>query len=322
MIEVEEEEEEWQKKLRNTIMEAAGLTPEQAKICMQHIRKTFKEKVGEEAKKAARRVIRDEQELNKCRRSILMHNADKWVAGDTHTAGYSLAERVTSAIHRIAGGMVMVMECFAIGAWQAGRMPTSVYLTFGSQQQKTAFFRIMANRIRFGDERARLMRVVACRDAFPKEYISEAKELANKGMSLKRDGQVVSFRVVARGAGCIPVLETREWLASGQPAARWAVHRDAAQTAAETAAAAPKEKAAGEQQQEREEEWQTVTNRRNQKTAGKAKQATPAKVTSTGSRLSVAAKPTLSPKGGEDMDSEDIVRFPEGYDEQHYQEPY
>jgi hypothetical protein len=102
--------------------------------------------------------------------------------------GNSLAERVTSAIHRIAGGMVMVMECFAIGAWQVGRTPTSVYLTFGSQQQKTAFSRIMANRIRYGDERAGLMRVVAYRDALPKEYVSEAKELANKGMALKRDG--------------------------------------------------------------------------------------------------------------------------------------
>jgi hypothetical protein len=67
-------------------MEVAGLTPEQAKVCMQHTRKTFNERVGEEAKKAARRMMRDEQELNKCRRSILMHNADKWVAGDTHTA--------------------------------------------------------------------------------------------------------------------------------------------------------------------------------------------------------------------------------------------
>jgi hypothetical protein len=156
---------------------------------MQHIRKTFNKRVGEEARKEARKVIRDEQELNKCRRSILMHNADKWVAGDTHTAGYSLAERVTLAIHRIAGGMVIVMECFAIGAWQDGRMPISVYLTFGSQQQKTAFFRIMANRIRYGDERAQLMRVMAFKDAFPKEYISEAKELANKGMSLKRDAR-------------------------------------------------------------------------------------------------------------------------------------
>jgi ssDNA-binding replication factor A large subunit len=50
MVELEEEEEdkEWQKKLKTTIMKVAGLTSEQAKICMKHIKKTFKERVGEE----------------------------------------------------------------------------------------------------------------------------------------------------------------------------------------------------------------------------------------------------------------------------------
>ena len=324
MVELEEEEEieeeGWQKKLRKTMMEAAGLTSEQAKICMQHIMKTFQERVGEEAKKAAKMVVKDEQELGKCRRSILMHNADKWVEGDINTQGYSLAERVTSAIHRISGGMVMVMDCFAIGAWQAGRTPSSVYLTFGSAQQKTTFFRIMANRIKFGDERARMMRVVACRDAFPKEYVPVARELAQKGMGLRRDGYVASFRVVSRGTGCIPVLEAKEWMASGQAATRWSVFHD---TTTEAARPTLEDTPAAR----REEEWQTVTSKRNQKaagTAGTAKRATPAKLATTGGNLSVA-KPTLSPKGREvdsQMDSEDIVRFPEGTDELYYQEEY
>jgi hypothetical protein len=41
----------------------------------------------------ANKVVKDEQELGKCRRSILMHNADKWVAGDWNTQGHTLAER-------------------------------------------------------------------------------------------------------------------------------------------------------------------------------------------------------------------------------------
>ena len=313
-----EEEEDWQKQLRKTMMKAAGLTPEQAKICMQHIRKTFKDRVGEEAKKVAKKVVRDEQELGKCRRSILMHNADKWVEGDVNTRGYSLAERVTSAIHRISGGMVMVMDCFAIGAWQAGRMPSSVYLTFGSAQQKTTFFRIMANRIRYGDEKARIMRVVACRDAFPKEHVPVARELAQKGMGLRREGQVASFRVVSRGTGCIPVLEVKEWMESGQAATRWTVFQDTAAGAAR--ADVEETPAVNNDNNRREEDWQTVTSKRNQRAAGKAKQATPAKVATTGTNLSVA-KPTLSPKGREREDQmeseEDIVRLPrpEGADE-------
>jgi hypothetical protein len=50
-LEVLEEEEDWQKKLKISIMEAARLTPEQAKICMQHIKQTFKERARERPRK-------------------------------------------------------------------------------------------------------------------------------------------------------------------------------------------------------------------------------------------------------------------------------
>ncbi len=68
-------------------------------------------------------------------------------------------------------------------------MPSSVYLSFGSAQQKSTFFRIMANRIRFGNDAAR-------RDVFPKALIPEAKRLAQRGMELRINGEVVSFKVV------------------------------------------------------------------------------------------------------------------------------
>jgi hypothetical protein len=205
MEEVEDgDEEPWQAKLRQTIMEAAGLTPEQAKICMQHIKKTFKDKVAEEARRVAKKVFRDEVEAAKCRRSIFMHNADKWVASDQMTMGYSLMEQVTAMVHRVSGGMINVVDCFAVGAWHEGRIPSSVYLSFGSAQQKSTFFRIMANRIRYGNEAAQGIRVLACRDAFPKDLILEAKRLMQKGMGLRMNGEVANFRVVVRGAGVHP----------------------------------------------------------------------------------------------------------------------
>ncbi len=43
---------------------------------------TFKEKVADEAKKAAVRVHRVEVEAKKCRSSILTQIADKWIQGD------------------------------------------------------------------------------------------------------------------------------------------------------------------------------------------------------------------------------------------------
>ncbi len=50
---------------------------------------------------------------------------------------------------------------------------------------------------------------ISCRDAFPKDKVTEAKALVEKGMGLKRNGKIAAFRVVARGPGCIPVLEAR-----------------------------------------------------------------------------------------------------------------
>jgi hypothetical protein len=193
---------------------------------MQHIKKTFQEKVAEEARRIAKKVFREDSEIAKCKRSILMHNADKWVAGDQSTFGYSLSERVTAAVHRMSGGMVAVVDCFTVGVWQAGKAPISVFLSFGSYQQKSTFFRIMANRVRFGSEQQQNIRVLACRDAFPKDLIPEARSLAQKGLGLRQNGIIASFRVVARGQGCIPVLEVRERVRAGQPPARWSIYQE------------------------------------------------------------------------------------------------
>jgi hypothetical protein len=60
-------------------------------------------------------VFKDKEEAAKCR-SILMLNADKWVAADQLTQGYSLAEKVTAAVHRISANMINELDCFAVGA--------------------------------------------------------------------------------------------------------------------------------------------------------------------------------------------------------------
>ncbi len=71
------------------MMEATGLMP-------KHIIKTFKERVAKEAKRIAKKVFKDGSEAAKCRRSTLMHNADKWVARDLIKHSYSLAEMVVA----------------------------------------------------------------------------------------------------------------------------------------------------------------------------------------------------------------------------------
>jgi hypothetical protein len=63
---------------------------------------------------------------------------------------------------------------------------------------------------KMGGEHAEKARAISCRDSFPKEHLGKVKELATKGMSLKRGGQVGGFRVKAQGPACLPVLEVRD----------------------------------------------------------------------------------------------------------------
>jgi hypothetical protein len=94
-------------------------------------------------------------------------------------------------------------------------MPSSVYLSFTSTQLKYTFFRIMGNRITFRNEAAQSIRVLACRDVLPKGLIPKPQD----------EWEGTSFEVVARGLGCILVLEVRERM-SGRHTARWVVYQD------------------------------------------------------------------------------------------------
>jgi hypothetical protein len=97
-------------------------------------------------------------------------------------------------------------------------MPTSVYITFRSPQQKSTFFRVLAHNTKYGGEEqiSQGLRAVSCRYTFPKALIEKAKELAQRGFQLRQEGKAAGFRVVARGDGCIPMLEVMERVASGQ----------------------------------------------------------------------------------------------------------
>lgn len=82
-----------------------------------------------------------------------------------------------------------------------------------------------------GGKEAERARRINCRDSFPKDKLAATRDLANKGLALKKKGAMASFRVKAQGAGCIPVLETRT--RSHRGPGGWADHMEAAREAAE-----------------------------------------------------------------------------------------
>jgi hypothetical protein len=175
-----------------------------------------------EAGRQSHQIYKDNQEAQKCRKSILIHNADKWVQGIL--PDYSLGERVTALIHGVTNGMVSVADAFAIGKGREGKgPPTSALVTFGSITQKGTFFRVIATEVRRGSTCGEKFKLISCRDAFPKGKINDAKRLVQKGIALRKNGQVAYFRVVASGEGCIPVLEVKHYLGNGQISGRWEV---------------------------------------------------------------------------------------------------
>jgi len=100
---------------------------------------THEERVMVQAHAIAKEVFHRESELKKCRRSLLIHNVDKWVESDKETEGYSLADRATAAVHKLTGGMVTVQEAFPLGQWKMGQPPTSVYMTLVQLGRRPAF---------------------------------------------------------------------------------------------------------------------------------------------------------------------------------------
>jgi len=219
-----EGEEEWQSEMRGTIEKEVGLTEEQVTKVMNIVMRAFRLRVVHEAKKVAMQTIYDDQDTRRSYNSIIVHRADQWVdkaVGDgLSEVNLTLAERVTVGIHQLTAGAVAVLDAYALGRWDSPTPVTAVLVTFGSRTQKSTFFKILARKSGV-DSR---LKAISCRDAFPKKLVKDAKALADKGSSLRNSGSIASFRVVARGTGCIPVLEVKGWLGEGYKEARWRVY--------------------------------------------------------------------------------------------------
>ena len=121
----------------------------------------------------------------------------------------------------MTAGSVAVLDAFSLRRWDSATPPTAVMVTLGSRSQKMTFFKILASK---ASQRDQNIKAISCRDAFPKRYLQDAKELAKKGNNLRTWGAVASFRVVARGDGCVPVLEVKGWEAESRRESRWRVY--------------------------------------------------------------------------------------------------
>jgi hypothetical protein len=226
--EASEEEQQWQQEMRSNIEKEAGLTEEQVAKVMNIVMRAFRLRVVYEAKKVAMQIVREEEDVRKSYNSIIIHKADQWVKDGAEGRPFppsfelTLAEKVTVGIHHMTGGGVAILDAYTLGRWDSPTPVNSVLVTFGSRAQKSTFFKILAKKATHDPK----LRAISCRDAFPKKLVKDSKALADKGNSLRTSGAIASFRVVARGLGCIPVLEVKGWTGEGQREAKWRVYTE------------------------------------------------------------------------------------------------
>jgi hypothetical protein len=186
-----QEYQAWQIELYDKIRAMGGdaIPKELYKGFLDLFTATHEERVMVQAHAIAKEVFFKESELQKCRRSLLIHNVDTWVESDKETEGYSLADRATAAVHKLTCGIVTVQEAFPLGEWKMGQPPTLVYMIFGSARQKTCFFRVLANKMRAAASQANgrptPLGGISYRDAFPKEKVNDAKAKVKRSLKLE-----------------------------------------------------------------------------------------------------------------------------------------
>jgi len=182
------------------------------------------QKVGE---RAAEKVYSTKEENDRCARSVLVFNADKWQIGDIADdvlGRQPLADHITEVIHTMTRMMVTVQDSFPLGKREIGKDPKIVRVIFGSVRQKNVFFRCIAAHMKKGTSIGKAMRLVSIRDCFPRAKIEESKQRAAHGWQMKRDGKIAAYKVVARGPECVPVLEIKQKDEQGRPARNWEVY--------------------------------------------------------------------------------------------------
>ena len=73
-------------------------------------------------------IRKKEKDLDKCSRSIIIHNAHRIAMEyDNDYIKYNLVEKVTETLHTMCRPMICVMEAYTLGRWKDGKPPHCVW---------------------------------------------------------------------------------------------------------------------------------------------------------------------------------------------------
>jgi hypothetical protein len=169
------------------------------------------------ATKDATTAVQNENELSSVAKSVIVFNLNRMKVDKKLYDRVPVEEVLTEELMRFSRHRITVQDVVALGRDDKG-VPTMARVVLGSSRQRAILYRLLGEMGRGARmEAADTMRTLGFRDMFPKEKMEKAKKQTQKGLALKRVGTVHTFRVVAQGTGCEPILQVRT-----KPRERWA----------------------------------------------------------------------------------------------------
>jgi hypothetical protein len=145
----------------------------------------------------------------KCIESLVLYNVQSLVYPKDSVYNKVMPEEaVMGALKRMTRHTVTLLSVVTMARTEEG-FPRVMKITLGDSRQKGTLFRCLALAKKEMPEMYEMFRGVAFRDCFPLMYKQEVKEMVSAGIDLKNTGEIVAFRVVARGSGCNPVLQKK-----------------------------------------------------------------------------------------------------------------
>jgi hypothetical protein len=176
---------------------------------MKRINKVLNESIKitkEETKAETIQEIED----RKCNDALVLYNVHKmaYPQGSFYDK-VRPEEAVVHALKKMARGLATIQSAVTLARTETG-FPMTMKVVLGEPSQKGTLFRSLAAAKTDMPELYEMFRGVAIRDCFPHKYRDEAKKMVAEGMDLKTNGEIAAFRVIARGAGCTPVLQKKD----------------------------------------------------------------------------------------------------------------
>jgi hypothetical protein len=202
----------------------ASISPEfkrRADDLMKMINKVLSDTIKTTKEETMAETIQ-EIEDRKCNDALILYNVHKMAYPQSGPCGFydkvRPEEAVQHALKKMTRDLATIQSAVTLARTETG-FPMTMKIVLGEPGQKGTLFRSLAAAKTDMPELYEMFRGVAFRDCFPHKYREEVKKMVAEGLDLKNNGEIAAFRVIARGAGCMPVLQKKE-----RGSYRWSDH--------------------------------------------------------------------------------------------------